>query len=172
MTDAPTNAASMHRKPLDSLPPAFHATAVAVKGAGVVITGPPGSGKSDLALRLIDRGAVLIGDDYIVIRQIADQIILGQMPNIAGRLEMRGLGIIKLDSIASAPAILHVSLGAKAERLPSGLPQIPVGGFCLPTLMIDAFHHSAPIKIERALTLLLDPGGSLVTVSSAEKNHE
>lgn len=139
-------------------PPAIHGSAVAVGGAGVIITGPPGSGKSDLALRLIDRGAILIGDDYVYIRRDAGRVMLAAAPQISGKLELRGVGIITMDSAASAPAILHVALGRDGERMPARLPHMHVGGFALPTLMIDPFAASAPIKVERAAAMLIETG--------------
>jgi serine kinase of HPr protein (carbohydrate metabolism regulator) len=136
-----------------SLGTAIHATAISIGGAGVVITGPSGSGKSDLALRLIDRGAILVSDDYVVLERKDSGPILRQAPNIAGKIEVRGVGIIEMPVIDAIPAMLHVELcgDEEIERLPSDVEQKMVGGIMLPTLRLDPFQHSAPIKVELAL---------------------
>jgi HPr kinase/phosphorylase len=137
--------------------PAIHATAVSIRGAGVIITGPSGSGKSDLALRLIDRGAILISDDYVFIEQTADGPILRQAPNIAGKIEVRGVGIIEMPSVDSILARLHVELcnAEKVERLPDPLRETIIGDFAMHTLSLNPFQHSAPIKVELALQQLI-----------------
>src|SRR5215475_7809711 len=91
-----------------------HATAVAIGGAGVLLTGRPGSGKSDLALRLVDGGAALIADDQVMLQRDGDRLIAG-FPDAApaelrGRLEVRGLGLMPVAPSAAMPLALVVLL--------------------------------------------------------------
>ena len=71
-----------------------HASTVAVDGRAVLITGPSGSGKSDLALRLLDRGFILVSDDQTIVKKDGDRLLASAPPNIAGKLEVRGIGIV------------------------------------------------------------------------------
>lgn len=128
----------------------IHATTVAIAGRGVLISGPSGSGKSDLALRLIDRGAVLVADDRTRITG-GDGRVLGGAPDaIAGRLEVRGLGILRLECDADVPLALCIELGDEPERLPAPRTRT-VGGVALPEILLDPRPASAPIKVELAL---------------------
>lgn len=90
---------------------------VAIGGRGLLIEGEPGSGKSTLALALIDRGAVLVGDDGVTLERHGDRILAHPPPNIAGKLEIRGVGIVTLPT-RFAPLCLALLLGAEGERLP------------------------------------------------------
>ena len=76
-----------------------HASTVAVDGRAVLITGPSGSGKSDLALRLLDRGFTLVSDDQTIVRREGNKLIASAPPNIAGKLEIRGVGIVEMDTV-------------------------------------------------------------------------
>ncbi len=136
--------------------PAIHSTAVSIDGHGVLIAGPSGSGKSDLALRLLDRGAVLIADDYVILEDGVDAPLLRQPPNIAGKLEVREIGIVDVPCVDDIPARLYVELGEAGERLPETLPFTIVDGHELPLLQINPFHASAPIKVELALKSVVD----------------
>ncbi|WP_375426800.1 HPr kinase/phosphorylase [uncultured Sphingomonas sp.] len=128
----------------------IHATTVAVAGRGVVISGPSGSGKSDLALRLIDRGAVLVADDRTRIRIEGGRPVGGVADAIAGRLEVRGVGILRLPHEVDVPLALCIELGIKPERLPTPRTRA-IGGVALPELLLDPRPASAPIKVELAL---------------------
>src|SRR6266851_2230729 len=88
----------------------LHATAVAIDGRGVLLRGASGAGKSDLALRLIDAGARLIADDQSELHRRGDSIIVRAPATIAGLVEVRGIGIIRLDALAEAPVALIVDL--------------------------------------------------------------
>lgn len=130
----------------------MHATAIALGGSAVLLVGPPGSGKSDLALRLIDRGALLVADDQVWI-QAADGGLVATAPaNLAGLLEVRGLGIVRLPFLESAKILLVADLAALAERLPLPSHQ-HIAGVDVPRLAFAAFEHSAPLKLERAVAL-------------------
>jgi hypothetical protein len=127
--------------------PTIHATAIAVGGKGVLLLGPPGSGKSDLALRLIDRGATLIADDRV---HIAPDGTLHPPHALAGLIEVRGLGILPMPHVAGVPACLAVELGADPQRMP--LPSVrKLGGLTLPSMTVSAFEASAPQKVELAV---------------------
>jgi HPr kinase/phosphorylase len=108
------------------------------------VVGPPGSGKSDLALRLLARGFELVADDQV---NIADGI--ASCPTeLAGLLEARGLGIMRLPYRAQARLVLVVALEGRADRLP--MPeQHPV--LHLPLVRIDAAAASAPERVALAL---------------------
>ncbi|MEG3164141.1 aldolase [Sphingomonas sp. PB2P19] len=129
----------------------LHATAVAVDGVAVLIEGPSGAGKSDLALRLIDRGAVLISDDQTVLVR-AGRVLHARAPaEIAGRIEVRGIGIVAMPHVADVPVRLLVRIGGgPVERMPDREIR-RVAGIEVPQMHIEAFHASAPIKVEMVL---------------------
>ena len=103
----------------------LHATCVSVSGIGILIRGAPGSGKSDLALRLIDEGADLVSDDYCEITVESGHLMAGAPGTIAGKLEIRGFGIVQLPHI----------------------DKMAVGLIVLPWLRIDPFTASATHKV-------------------------
>jgi serine kinase of HPr protein (carbohydrate metabolism regulator) len=127
--------------------PTIHATAVSVKGQGVLLLGPPGSGKSDLALRLIDRGATLVADDRVHLDAAG---CLHPPPTLAGLVEVRGLGILSMPHVAGIRAALLVDLSAAPERMPARAFRT-ISGFELPIVWLPAFESSAPLKVELAL---------------------
>lgn len=87
--------------------------------AGVLITGKPGAGKSELALELIAMGAVLVSDDQTQLRRYADSVTLSAPPRIRGVIEMRGIGLLRADTVESAPLVVLVDLDTpETERLP------------------------------------------------------
>ena len=75
----------------------LHATTVAKDGRAVIIAGRSGSGKSDLALRLFDRGFVLVSDDQTMVRKDGDRLVASAPPTIKGKLEVRGIGIVEVE---------------------------------------------------------------------------
>lgn len=127
-----------------------HATTVAIAGRGVLISGPPGSGKSDLALRLIDRGAALVSDDQTLVRVEAGQALASAPETIRGRLEIREVGILSLRAAQDVPLGLCVALGGGVERLPRPRRRA-IAGVDVPEIAIDPRPASAPIKVELAL---------------------
>jgi HPr kinase/phosphorylase len=139
-------------------PVLLHATAVMINGHGVALCGKSGSGKSDLALRLIDRGAMLIGDDYVEIRESDDGLICQCKPNIAGMLEIRDVGIITLPYAPSAPLHFVVELDQPTDRLPAEGETMRIGDYAVPSVRLNALHASAPQKVERALHMAIDAG--------------
>ena len=133
----------------------IQATCVAVDGAGVLLRGPSGSGKSDLALRLIDGGAALVSDDLVSV-VVEGGHAVARLPERApaetrGRLEVRGIGILPVPTVAEARLALVVELGGpRPARLPA--PETAeIGGISLPLVRLDAFEASAPARIRLVL---------------------
>ncbi len=131
----------------------LHASCVAIGGRAILIEGLSGSGKSDLTLRLIDRGATLVSDDYTYIKREGARLLASPPPTIAGRIEVRGLGIVTLPFASAIPVALVISLGEPVERLPrDGMAQTLIG-IDIPLVALPALEASAPIKVEYALRL-------------------
>lgn len=128
-----------------------HASTVAIDGRAVLITGPSGSGKSDLALRLIDQDFVLVSDDQTIVRKAVDRLIASPPPTIAGKLEVRGLGIVEMRHSSDLPVALLVELTSDIERLPDDARSRQLLGIDLPLISIDAWAASAPTKVALAL---------------------
>ena len=129
----------------------LHASTVATEGRAVVIIGPSGSGKSDLALRLLDRGFTLVSDDQTTIKKDGERLIASAPPNIAGKMEVRGIGIVPMETVASVPVALLVELTSEIQRLPDENRERPLLGIKLPLISIDAMTASAPSKVALAL---------------------
>jgi serine kinase of HPr protein (carbohydrate metabolism regulator) len=132
----------------------LHASTVAIDGRAVLITGPSGSGKSDLALRLLDRGFALVSDDQTIVRRDGDRLIASAPPSISGKLEVRGIGILDIDHDDDVPVALLVELTSDIQRLPDDSRERPVLGVSLPIVSIDAMTASAASKVALALDRL------------------
>lgn len=128
-----------------------HGTAVAIDNKGVLILGPSGSGKSDLSIQLIDRGAMLISDDQVITSRSSDGITLGPPENIAGKIEVYSLGIIEMPFVANIPLSMIVSLSEKPSRFPFDNPSRQYLGIDVPTITIDTNRATTAIKVELAL---------------------
>ena len=130
----------------------IHATAVEIDGAGVIIRGPAGSGKSDLALRLIDNGAMLVADDRTDLEVEDGRLFASAPETLAGLLEVRGLGIVELTPIARTAVTLVVDLvpSDRIERLPASA-KAEILGITLPSIRLAPFETSAAIKLRLAL---------------------
>ena len=129
-----------------------HATSVVIDGRVVLLGGRSGAGKSDLALRLIDRGALLLSDDYTDLEARGPTLYARPPEKIAGRIEIRGIGIVDMAFAGDGPVALMLDLDADPVRLPDDPP--PTSRLCgidIPTLGFAAFESSAPIKAEQAL---------------------
>lgn len=129
----------------------IHASTVALDGRAVLITGRSGSGKSDLALRLIDRGFTLVSDDQTLVRRNGDQLVASAPANIGGKLEIRGLGIVDIEPVSDVPVALLVELTSDMQRMPDDSRERPVLGVPLPLVSIDAMAASAAPKVAIAL---------------------
>lgn len=132
----------------------LHASCVALDGRAVLICGPSGSGKSDLALRLLDRGFSLVSDDRTIIRKEGGKLIATAPNTIKGKLEVRGVGIVEVDSIASAPVAMVVELTSEIQRLPDDNRERLILGSNVPLVNIDAKTASAASKVALALDRL------------------
>jgi HPr kinase/phosphorylase len=136
-----------------------HGTAVALDGCGILLCGPSGAGKSDLALRLLDRGARLIADDRCDLRRSGGRLLASAPAAIAGRMEVRGLGIVEVPVLDEAALDLAVDLVP-----PDAVPRLPEPAFRtflglrLPLLRLAPFEASTPAK----LVLATAPGGPVL----------
>jgi len=128
-----------------------HASSVAIDGRAILITGLSGSGKSDLSLRLIDRGFILVSDDQTLVRRDEDRLIASAPPPIKGKIEIRGIGIIEMETTADLPIALLVELTSDIQRLPDDSRERPLLGINLPLVTIDAMTASAAAKVALAL---------------------
>ena len=132
----------------------LHASCVAIDNRGVLLTGASGAGKSDLALRLIDRGASLVGDDGVMIEASNGRLLASPGRNIEGQMEVRGLGILAFPWVSRVPLALVVALDQEVLRMPDELLPVRVfEGLTLPLIALNPFEASAAVKVEKALLL-------------------
>ena len=139
----------------------FNATAIACAGRAALICGVSGSGKSDLALRclamapnaLVPVPAQLVSDDYVVCERVGTGLAVGTPDALAGKIEVRGVGIMTVPYVARAAAAMVVELAdaASIERFPDPPEMRDLFGVQLPVLRVNAFEASAPLKVLLAL---------------------
>ena len=135
----------------------IHATCVRIGRQGVLLLGKSGSGKSDLALRLIGRGAVLVADDRCDLSVVGGALTAAAPKTIAGLIEVRGVGLVEYPYATRARIALAVDLSAPAPRLPEPHGFVPPAALKLrqsarPRLIaLNAFEASAADKIKAAL---------------------
>ena len=129
-------------------PVTIHGSCVCRDGAAVLLLGPPGVGKSDLALRLLARGFALVADDRVIL----DAAGARPPPSLAGLLEVRGLGIVRLDWTAPVPLALALALGPVVERLPAPRQH---SDYAVPLVAIDPHAAAAPEVVALALDCAL-----------------
>ncbi len=150
-------------KTQDGSPQAVHATCVIVSGRGVLLRGPSGSGKSDLALRLLDKGARLVADDQTLL-SIEDGALVARAPgSLRGLLEVRGVGLIRVATLAFTPVHMVFDLVSAdaVPRLPNPEATTRLLDRDLPCWPLDPFEFSAPHKV--ALIVGRSPLGYLST---------
>ena len=121
----------------------LHASCAARDAAGLLLLGPSGAGKSDLLLRLLDRGFTLVADDQVEVEHGA----ASPPAALAGRLEVAGLGIVRLPYVAGVKLRLAVQLG-RGDRLPL-LRRYEI--LDLPMVSVDPCSASAPLRVGLAL---------------------
>ena len=132
----------------------LHTSTVALDGRAVMIGGPSGSGKSDLALRLLDRGFVLVSDDQTIVCKDNGHVLASAPPLIRGKLEIRGVGIVEMESLDDVPVALFVELTSDVQRMPDDSRERLVLDVRLPLISVDAMTASAPSKVAVALARL------------------
>lgn len=125
-------------------------TGIAIGGRGLLIAGPPGSGKSSLALALIDRGAVLIGDDAVAVSARGGHAWAAPPPNTAGMIEVRNVGIVELATV-EAPVALMLTLDPEAPRFPMEIETRTLAGMDVPVLPFRAGDSAQAPRTEYAL---------------------
>lgn len=129
----------------------IHASCVAIDGIGVLIEGPSGTGKSDLALRLIDRGAVLVSDDYTLLTRKGGKLIARAPANLAGKIEVRGIGIVELPHVEDIPVALIVAIVEQPPRMPGPGRKRRIAGVEVREIALPSLEPSAAIKVGLAL---------------------
>ena len=169
--DQPASAPTARTCGMSASAALVHATAVAIGGQAILLMGASGSGKSDLALRMMDRGATLICDDYCDIVDSESGPQIRAKTNITGAIEVRGVGIRKCEYVAQAPLNLVLILDKQPERLPSYDESIELAGWSVPCFALSAFESSAPLKAEILLRLTVDAGRRPVRLETSGYNR-
>lgn len=136
----------------------LHATAVAIDGAGLLLCGDSGCGKSDLALRLVDGGGQLVADDQVELHREGDRLMMRCPAAIAGKLEVRGIGIIDMPASSVSPAApvvaaFDLAQSRQIERLPEPAYRRYLD-IDVPLFRVAPFEASAAAKIRLALRRL------------------
>ena len=129
-----------------------HASCVGIDGAGVLLRAPPGGGKSDLALRLIADGALLVADDQVELAAKAGDLFASAPATIKGRIEVRGIGIVTMayaESVALA-LVVDLVMPERVERMPKPA-HCRYLGLDLPRIALAPFVASTPAKLRLAV---------------------
>lgn len=129
----------------------YAASAVAISGRAVLIEGEPGSGKSSLALALIDRGAVLIGDDAVTLERRDAMLFAGPPPNVAGLVEVRNVGLIRLATASDIAVALVLRLDRAAPRFIEKAERAKLYGAELPLVRLWPDSPVLHLRAEAAL---------------------
>jgi HPr kinase/phosphorylase len=159
--------------PHDATEQRLHATCIAIAGKGVLLRGPSGAGKSDLALRLISQSvplisaragvamvqstrAQLVADDQVIVSR-RDGTLRARPPGIlAGKLEVRGIGIVEMPHVTDIAITLVVDLipTTSIERLPEFRQVIEINSIVVPWMALAPFEASVQAKLALALASL------------------
>lgn len=135
-----------------------HGTVVSLHNRAVLLRGSSGSGKSDVALRLIEAGGVLISDDQVGLEKRQEKLYASSVTEIEGLLEVRGVGLLRTPFTHTAVVMLVVDLVARdaVPRLPEW-EKVDIEGVLVPRLRLHAFDHTIAIKIIKALEVAVTP---------------
>lgn len=149
-------------------PATVHATCVAIGDHGVLLRGPPGSGKSSLALCLMDapgrgisgtlKAARLVADDRVILHRAEHHVVATAPATLRGKLEIRGLGIVDVEPQEQAIIRLVVDIAPEREieRLPEpDTLQVALMGVAIPAIRIDAGNPVATARIRAAFDHLM-----------------
>lgn len=132
--------------------PLANTGAVSLGGRAVLIQGTPGSGKSSLALALIDRGGLLIGDDGVVLEKRGESLLASPPPAIRGLLEVRNVGLLPFPVAEHVPVSLVLRLDPAAPRFVEEAEQVAVAGHTLPLVRLWPDSPVLALRAEAALT--------------------
>lgn len=127
------------------------AVCIAIDGCGILIEGAPCTGKSNLALALIDRGADLVGDDGVLLTVEDKRLIAHPHPRIRELLEVRNLGLLHFPCRDDVPVALVIVLDPQAPRYIEQPEILEIAGVPLPLVRIWPQDHPPAIKVELAL---------------------
>lgn len=130
---------------------ARQATCVAISGRAVLIEGAPGTGKSSLALALIDRGAILVGDDSVMVEQVDGVLRVSPHPNTRGLLEVRNIGLVPMAVAQNVPVALVCSLRRGAPRFIDAADVITIASIRVPEVSLEPLAPQQAICVELAL---------------------
>ena len=136
-----------------------HGTSVSIDGDGVLFRGPSGSGKSDLALRMINYGAQLVSDDQVCLTRRNDNIFMSSPPTIRNSMEVRGIGIVNTIAKKEAPLILVLNMSPN-----NAASRMPIWQLCtfldikVPAVEFAPFEISAHLKVKLAINLARENG--------------
>ena len=136
-----------------------HGTSVSIDGDGVLFQGPSGSGKSDLALRMINYGAQLVSDDQVCLTRRNDNIFMSSPPTIRNSMEVRGIGIVNTIAQKEAPLILVLNMSPN-----NAASRMPIWQLCtfldikVPAVEFAPFEISAHLKVKLAINLARENG--------------
>jgi serine kinase of HPr protein (carbohydrate metabolism regulator) len=126
------------------------ASCVMLPAGAILIEGLPGSGKSSLALALIDRGGELIGDDGVVLQNRKGRLWASPPPNTAGKLEIRNLGLVDLP-VTQGPVILLIRLDPDAPRFIEEAQHSEIAGVSVPAIALFPNTPALPLRAEWAV---------------------
>lgn len=137
---------------MTALPPfARQSTCIAIGGRGVLIEGLSGTGKSSLALELIDRGAELVGDDSVLLTTAGGVLFAHPHPNTRGLIEVRNLGVLSFSCLEEVPVALLVTLDPQAPRFIEAPEATEIAGIALPHIRL--WPKSGPLALKTELAL-------------------
>lgn len=131
---------------------ARQSTCVAIGNRAILIEGPPGTGKSSLALALIDRGAVLVGDDSVMLDVVSGQLVARPHPATRGLLEVRNLGLLPFAVCEQAPVALMLRLDREVPRFIETAQTTVIAGLSVPMIRLWPDSPVLALRAELALS--------------------